>query len=185
VGHHRLRRVVVLGLCALLASSALGCGGDDDDQAAGGPTTTRAGASKAAPVDATTTSTDATATSVDACKLVPQADAETIAGTALEAGVSVQGDTASCMYAGPVTGPTAQVEVYIGPGAKKYLDIDRGLDHELQPVSGLGDESYLEDFTVFFRKGDTWVALRLVRLEDAPPYNERLITAARDLATKL
>jgi hypothetical protein len=184
VRHHLLRTIVVLGLCALLASSALGCGGDDDDQAAG-PTTTRADASNAAAVDATTTSTDAPAASVDACKLVPQAAAETIAGTPLEAGVSVQGDTASCMYTGPVTGPTAQVEVYIGPGAKKYLDIDRGLDHALQPVSGLGDESYLEDFTVFFRKGETWVALRLVRLEDAPPYNERLVTAARELATKL
>jgi hypothetical protein len=184
VHHHLLRRVVVLGLCALLAATTLGCGGDDDDQAAAGPTTTRADASNAAAVDATTTS-PAAAASVDACKLVPQAAAETIAGTPLEAGVSVQGDTASCMYAGPVTGPTAQVEVYIGPGAKKYLDIDRGLDHELQPVSGLGDESYLEDFTVFFRKADTWVALRLVRLEDAPPYNARLVAAARDLATKL
>ena len=177
-------RLLALALVACVALvAAAGCGGDDDDPAAAGPTTTRAPVASDATADPTTTS--ALSGPVDPCTLVTKTNAEAIAVTPLDDGVPIVMETSSCTYSGPVTGPTAQVEVYIGPGAKKYLEVDQSLQHELTPVTGVADEAYLEDFAIFFRKGDTWAMLRLVRLDDAPPYNERLTNAARDLATKL
>jgi hypothetical protein len=64
------------------------------------------------------------------------------------------------------TGPTAQVNVYIGDGAKKTLDIDRGLNHVFTPVSGIGDECVEETGGIFFRKGDVWAQISIVVLSD-------------------
>jgi hypothetical protein len=87
----------------------------------------------------------------------------------------------SCTYTGPPTGPTAQVELFVGDGAKKYLDVDRNLGHDIQPLPGVGDEAYIEEFNVFFRTGTRWNALRLTRLDDFPAYRQPMI----DLATKV
>ena len=61
----------------------------------------------------------------DPCKVVSKADAEKLAGTKLQDGVLVEGEDPSCTYCGDPNGPTAQVEVFLNDGAKKYLDIDR------------------------------------------------------------
>lgn len=118
----------------------------------------------------------------DACALITKADAEKLTGTPLEDGVPVR---ESCTYTGPVSGPTAQVEVYVGDGAQKMLDIDRDLKHEFAEVQSVGDEAYLEDGAVFFRKSGVWVAIRLVLLNDPAENRDSLEAAARTASARM
>ncbi|MEO5842419.1 MAG: hypothetical protein ABIQ73_10350 [Acidimicrobiales bacterium] len=59
------------------------------------------------------------------------------------------------------------------------------LGHTFTKVSGVGDEAYLEEFTIFTRKGTTWLALHLVRLDDPDPYNTPLNNLARTAVGRL
>ncbi len=113
---------------------------------------------------------------------MPKEDAEKLAGTRLEDAVPVR---ETCTYTGPTSGPLAQVEVYVGDGAKKILDVDRDLDHEFETLSGIGDEAYLEDGAVFFQSAGVWVAIRLVRLDDPAKYDKPLTELARTVAGRL
>ena len=114
---------------------------------------------------------------------MPKAAAERLAGTPLRRPVAAP---ESCTYTGPTSGPTAQVEVYDGAGAKKILDIDRDLTgHELKAVVGVGDEAYIEDGAVFVNVDDTWVAIRLVSLADPAASQQALANLARDVVTRL
>jgi hypothetical protein len=122
---------------------------------------------------------------IDPCKLVTKAEADALARTTLQAGILVEGEDPSCTYTGPTSGPTAQVEVYAGAGAKKFYDVDVSLSHEFTTVAGIGDEAHLEEFTIFARKGTTWLAIRLVRLDDADQYNEPLKALARTAIGRL
>lgn len=119
---------------------------------------------------------------VDPCQLVAQADAEKLAGTKLDP--PVPGEHA-CTYTGPVTGPTAQVEVYVGLGAKKQLDIEKTLDHPLRALSGVGDEAWISDNGVYVRKGQLWVSVLVVLLEDPAQYAKRLGDVATVAAGRL
>jgi hypothetical protein len=75
-----------------------------------------------------------------------------------------------------------QVEVYVGDGAKKILDIDRELEHEIWPLSGIADEAYAEDGAVFLNKSGQWVAIRLVSLNDPKESRKPLEDLARKVA---
>ncbi|OLR94660.1 hypothetical protein [Actinokineospora bangkokensis] len=108
---------------------------------------------------------------IHGCDVLEKADAEKLAGIAVQDGVEGPLTEPSCTYTSPPDGRTAQVELYLGGGAKKFLDIDRELDHEFVDVPGIGDEAVLEDNTLFFRVGSTWAALRLVRLDNEPADN--------------
>ncbi|NLU78881.1 hypothetical protein HCA58_10915 [Micromonospora sp. HNM0581] len=170
-----------LKLAATAAAVALlgACGGGNDPDAAPPPPPT--GLVQPTPaVESTEPSTEAP--QVDACALVPKEDAEKLAGTALEDAVPVR---ETCTYSGPVSGPLAQVEVYVGDGAKKILDVDRDLDHEFETLSGIGDEAYLEDGAVFVHAAGVWVAIRLVRLDDPAKYDKPLTDLARTVAGRL
>ncbi|MDG4781044.1 hypothetical protein O7614_15460 [Micromonospora sp. WMMD961] len=140
------------------------------------------------PVDAPASAGDhgdvtaAPARTVDPCALVPKAAAERLAGTPLQDPVQA---AESCTYTGPISGPTAQVEVYVGAGAKKILDIDRDLGHDLKPLTGVGDEAHIEDGAVFVNAGDVWVAVRLVSLADPAASRQPLQDLARDVVTRL
>jgi len=104
------------------------------------------------------------AAKADPCSLVTQAEADAIAGTKLQ---PKQRAEQLCTFATPTTGPTGQLEVYVGDGAKKYYDIDKiTLGHEFRKVAGVGDEAYLEDGAIFVGAHGTWVGLRLLRLDD-------------------
>ncbi|MEV4123295.1 DUF3558 family protein [Micromonospora sp. NPDC049645] len=190
--HLATRRSVRL-LAAVAALSTLtalgGCGkagGADDDGAAPAAAASSAPATPdGASAPAGTTDTPPAAVTVDACTLVTKQEAEKLAGTRLEDPLEKPEDRDTCTYTGPVTGPTAQVEVYVGDGAKKFLDIDRELGHELTPISGAGDEAYAEDGTVFVSKGGVWACVRLVRSEDPATYRKALEAVARTAAGRL
>jgi hypothetical protein len=175
------RHLVRIGL-PVLAIALGACGSSSKPSAA--PATTEPAATVTTEAPTTTTTTPAIP---DACTLVPQAKAEAAIGTKLTAGTQVaNSDVNSCTYPGDPNGPTAQVEVFVGPGAKKYYDDDNSvLHHTFTTVAGLGDESHEEDYTIFFRKGTTWVALRLTSLDDFSTFKARLEALATDVASKI
>jgi len=152
---------------------------------AGATTTKASGAATTAASGAATTAASSSVTVKDPCKLVSKADAEKLAGTKLQDGVLVEGDDPSCTYSGDPNGPTAQVEIFLNDGAKKYLDIDRTLGHDFTTLTGSGDEAYYEEFTIFFRKGARWGAIHLVRLLDADHFVELLKALAKQVAAQL
>jgi hypothetical protein len=127
----------------------------------------------------------ATLVAIDACQVVTRADAEALARTALNPGQPGNPVEPSCTYTGPVTGPVAQVQVFIGDGAKKTLDIDRALRHHFTRVTGIADEAVEEANAIFLRKGTLWVALELVRLNDPAANRLPLEKLARLVATRL
>jgi hypothetical protein len=171
----KLRGAWVLVAAATVLLLA-GCG--DDENAADPP----ASKTTATAPSTTARSVATTTTLPDPCTLISQDDAVTLAGTALDPGQSAgTPDDMSCTFVGPPTGPTAQVEFFVGPGAKKYLEVDQSLDHQIDPLPGVGDEAYIEEFNVFFRTGNRWNVLRLTRLDDFAAYRQPMI----DLATKI
>jgi hypothetical protein len=149
-------------LAVLFALSACGDGGTPAAEQPAPPaqsTDAEAAPESAAP------SEPAAAPKVDPCAVITGAEAAKLAGTKLDAPVAA---AEACTWTGPVTGPTAQVEVYVGDGAKKMLDIEQQLSHKIVPLSGIGDEAWLDTTAceVFWQKSGQWVAIRLVRLND-------------------
>jgi hypothetical protein len=132
----------------------------------------------------TSGSGDRDAEGIDPCELVSLEDAEALAGTPLGPGVPGNPSNPSCTYTGPVTGPLGQVEVYVGAGAKKILDIDRELGHALTPLAGL-DEAYAEENAVFVHQSGVWVAIRLVRSNNPVENQQPLEMLARKVAAEL
>ncbi|MCW3815847.1 DUF3558 domain-containing protein [Micromonospora sp. DR5-3] len=179
-----MRRLILPAACAAVLLLA-GCGGSDD----GAPP---ASGDRAAPAtDTPTADGSATGTppsdapaapTVDACSLVTKKEAEQLAGTKLQDAVPVR---ETCTYTGPVTGPTAQVEVFVGDGAKKFLDIERELGHDLKPLPGVGDEAYAEDGAVFVQASGVWFSIRLVRLDDPAKFRQPLADLARTAAGRI
>lgn len=180
---NRLRRhLITLGLWTALTFISAGCGGAAVTPAA---TIRPTLPPLTAPPPTSSPEPELTFTVLDACLILQKRDAEAIAQTPLETGQPGNPLSPSCMYTGPVTGPLAQVSIYIGDGAKKTYDIDLALHHEFTPVADIGDEAYQEDNGFFFRKGTTWVAIELVRLND-PSENVKLLQdAAKKVAAAL
>ncbi|NUP45906.1 MAG: DUF3558 family protein [Catenulispora sp.] len=121
---------------------------------------------------------------LDPCALVTKDEAQKVVGTPLDDAVKAgeESDSPSCTYTGPTSGPTAQVEVHVGPGAEKYYHLQRdGLQHVLQSAPGIGDEAWTDkdDLTIFVRKGDAWFAIHVVILDDSDKYIPRLRDAAK------
>jgi hypothetical protein len=156
----RLAGPIVL---AALAALGAGCGGSSHSNSAPPPSSSDAATS--------TTAADTTTTTValpKACDVITKQQADAAIGLTLQAPVAGGAeDTTSCTMTAPPTGPVGQVEVYIGPGAKKYYDVDKTIGHTFTTVPNLGDESQLEPGSLFFRKGDNWVAVRITSLDDS------------------
>lgn len=177
----RLARCAAVVCCLAFVFAA--CGGDDDDSKSAEPTTV---------ADATTTTvaattTPTTAAALNACEVVTQQQAEAILQTKLLEGLHTSNaDDDTCTYPGDPTGPTAQFEIFIGAGAKKFYDDDATvLQHPFTDLPGVGDEAHQEDYAIFFRKGDTWVALRVTSLDDYSKFKPALEALAKDVATKV
>ncbi|MGN9812905.1 hypothetical protein ACTMSW_26575 [Micromonospora sp. BQ11] len=120
----------------------------------------------------------------EACDLVTDREAAALARLKLD---PKQPGPGACVWTAPTGGPTGQVEVYVGDGAKKTLDIERELGHELEPLPGVGDEAYLDlqANEVFARRADTWGMIRLVLLNDPKENREQLIDLIRVVVGRL
>ncbi len=122
----------------------------------------------------------------DPCKLLPQSEAEELAATPLNPATAADiGDTRTCVYTGLASGPTAQVELWIGEDARTLLTADQTIGHEFTTLDGIGDEALTEPGYIFFRKADTWHVLHLIRTSDSPKYVKGLEDLARKIAARV
>ncbi len=176
----RAWRAAAAGFALLLGMTA--CGGGDDDSSSDDESIFD-DESTTTTTEAETTTTTTAPAELDACALVSKEEAEAVVGTPLEEPVEAP---EACTYAGPVTGPTAQFEVFVGDGAFKFLEIDRDeLGHEFEEIPGTGDEALLEDGSLFIRKGEQWVALRVVLLEELSVYRQQLLDLGLVVADRM
>ena len=174
------RALAAIALSTVLLVGA--CGGTSNHNNGAAPAATTP--STAAPATDAPTTTAAPKAAPDPCTLATQADAQAVAQTPVAAGVrSGTPPDVMCQFLAPPTGPTAQIEVFVGDGAKKQLDIDRDtLQHQFTTLTGIGDEAYLETGNVFVRKGTVWVSVNAVVL-DAPA--AQVQSALQTLAAKI
>ncbi|MGW0433435.1 hypothetical protein ACWDV4_12980 [Micromonospora sp. NPDC003197] len=181
----RIRSAAMLaGLTGPVIVGLIACGSPDGSGLTGGDApkpTVAVTADAGATADAEPTEA-AAQSEIDPCALVSKQEAEHLAGTPLQEAVRVR---ETCTYTGPVTGPTAQVEVFVGDGAKKYLDIERDLGHELRPLAGVGDEAYASFEAVWINKSGQWVSIRLVRLNDPAENRKPLEDLARKVVSRI
>ncbi|MBE7163136.1 MAG: hypothetical protein INR72_18000 [Williamsia herbipolensis] len=144
---------------------------------------------------AASTSTDGSSSGgiparADACALLTRAEAETLAARRLQeampSGVEF-GTPTYCNFPGYPDDPgIGQVEVTVGDGAYKNLQIDRDtLAHDFTEVTGVGDECWAEDGQIFFSKGSTWASVRVVLLDEDPEKADRLLAAAKLVVGRL
>ena len=123
---------------------------------------------------------------LDACAVITPAEASRVTGGKLQAPVPEGTPVTRCVWTALPTGEIAQLEIDLGDGAKKSYDIDLTvLKHVFKPVPGVGDEAYAEDDAIFFRKGNTWVAIHLVRLNDAARNAANLAAVAKAVAGRI
>ncbi len=174
---------VTLGLAVTGCSTEVA--GQPSAVADGAPSAADPAAAEAPPADAPA---DAPAGALpNACTLLSLPEATKLASTPLNPATPAgAGDAVTlCEYTGPTSGPLAQVEVYVGDGAKQILDTDRRIGHTFSPIPATGDEAYEEDGNVFVRKGETWAAVRLVRLNDPAENRDPLRLAATTVVGRL
>ncbi len=118
-------------------------------------------------VPASDTPPPPTPAAIDPCGLITHDEANALAGVTVQDPEPAGEPPVRCVWATPVTGAIGQVEIDVGDGAKKAYDIDATvLGHTFAPVADVGDEAYAEDGAIFFRTSDTWVAIRVIRLDD-------------------
>ncbi|SCL57091.1 Protein of unknown function [Micromonospora eburnea] len=166
----------------LLAASA--CGGSAKPSPAANAEPGSSVTASAQPTGESPSSAAPERSEPNACDLVTDQEAAALARLKLD---PKRAGEQSCTWTAPVTGPTGQVEVYVGDGAKKMLDIERQLGHELETVSGVGDEAYLDTQAneIFVQKTGTWVAIRLVLLNDPKENHKPLKDLIRVVAGRL
>jgi hypothetical protein len=124
-------------------------------------------------------------TPVDPCGLITQAEADDLAGIHLQAPLPEGQPPVRCVWPTPLSGTVAQVEIDVGDGAKKFMEVELKLGHALDPVPGLADEAYVEADTVFFRTSETWVAIHLIGHYSDPTYRQRLEDLAAIVLSRL
>ena len=110
-----------------------------------------------------------------ACSLLSRADASTLTGVPM---LAADDAGSICTYNSDPNGPSAQVLIDVGTDTPRTMEIDRKLGHVFKSIAGLGDEAYEEDWNIFVRKGDVWVALSLVSVNEAATYAGPLQKAA-------
>ena len=176
----QLHRIGTISRIALFTAALVAVGGCGDDTPKAASTSPAPTSSEVSETTVAST-TSAVAALPNPCELLPIGAAEQLLpGATLLPGVEAgQGDNISCTYTGDPNGPTAQVEVFVGAGAKKSLDIDKdSLAHDFTQPPGIGDEAWLEADNIFLRKGTLWVQLRVVTLDLEPDQVAANLTAA-------
>jgi hypothetical protein len=185
VAVHARSALLALGLIASLVLT--GCSGAGATPVPPTPVPTAVATATAtdAPT-ATDTPTDTAAALPDPCTLVTQDEADKLAGVKLGAALPSGVPPTNCVWPTPTTGSVAQVEVGVGDGAKKFLDIDKDtLGHAFTQVSGLGDEAWQESDTIFVRTGTLWFSLHLVKLDGAPDDQANMAALAKTILGRI
>jgi hypothetical protein len=184
--HNHLAIAVAFATASLMLTS---CSTTVTGTGHGGPTATNpAPRSSAAAITPSVAASTAVAANLDPCALLTHTEAEALAGTKLDAGIAAgaAGDQTLCQYVGPSTGPLAQVQIIVGAGAEKSLEIDRDiLKHPFRLVPGIGDKAYEEDDTIFIQKGSQWAEVGVARLNDPAQNRTALETAAKLVAARM
>ena len=117
---------------------------------------------------------------IDPCALISQEEAEQVAGRDLQPPQPAGQPPVRCVWPTQLTGSVAQVELDVGDGAKKQLDIDKTtLGHPFTAIANLGDEAWIETGAIFFRAGDTWVSIHAIAVTPAETTAKNLEALAR------
>jgi len=171
----------------LMAVALIGVLGLAGCSAGAAATPTPAAATDATDSTAPVDTSEASFATVDPCSLLTQKQAEELVGARLETPTPMGAPPTSCEWSGISTDAGVhQVEIDLGDGATSALAIDRDtLKHDFTPVTGIGDEATYEDGAIFFRKGDLWVKLSLVTLDDIPNLSTRLQDLAKVIVGEL
>ncbi len=198
-----MNRVLAAIPCLVLAADLSACGASSTKSAAATVTTTvtvtatpTASDPSSDPSDGSAGASDPSSAAAvsdsgpDACSLLTQAQANSVASTPLMkgtgAGKNAAGAFVMCQYVGQPNGPTAELEVYDGDGAKQQLHIDRdNLQHKFTEIPGVGDQCLQEDGFIFVQKNGLWASIHLVRLNDAAQNVQPMRTGITELAAKL
>jgi hypothetical protein len=181
-------RLVVLAAGLVMSLALAACSGAAPTPTPA-PTPSPTPVATPAPTDrpaATDTPVPTEAALPDPCSLLTQDEADTLGGEKLGPPLPEGNPPTNCVWPTPLTGSVAQVEVGVGDGAKKYLDIDKdSLGHAFTQVSGLGDEAWQESDTVFVRTGSLWFSLHLVKLDAAPDDQANMVTLAKTILSRI
>jgi hypothetical protein len=178
-------RSAVLALSLVTSVAVAACSG-----AAATPAPSRAPTPADTEIAEAATATDAPlvtdAPLPDPCSLLTQDEADTLAGVKLGAPMPSGDPTSLCVWPTPTEGSVAQVEVGVGDGAKKFLDIDKDtLGHTFTQVSGLGDEAWQESGTIFVRTGTLWFSLHLVKLDSSTNDQSNMAALAKTILGRI
>ncbi|MBK6886225.1 MAG: hypothetical protein IPH03_06965 [Tetrasphaera sp.] len=187
--HARRRRAAVALVLAAAATTA--CSSSAHPATTTVTVTVTAGPSQqpSAPVESPSDSlTGSLPPALDPCSLLDHGLAEQVAAVPLGKGtVAGNAPDLMCQYVSDPNGPTGQVEVFVGSGPKKQLEIDRDvLGHDFTTIAGVADECLLEPGYVFVRKGEQWVSVNVVALTPSEEHVQKgLVTMAKAIAAKL
>lgn len=124
---------------------------------------------------------------IDPCTLLTHEEAETIVRARLldARPANLGSERPSCTYGADPTGPTAQVQVFVGGGAESLIAVNRRLGGETIDVDELGDDAFLRHTTLHFHPSGVPVVVSVVRLVDAASLHPAMIAAARTIAERL
>jgi hypothetical protein len=190
--HPSAARIAVAGsaLAALLLLA--GCSSSGGSGSVFGSGELNGGSGSKAPTSAHSSSAASGASngldvaSLDPCGLITKPEAEAIVQTTLSDGTDVKDPTQpSCTFQPDPNASTGQVALNIGAGAENAYNIDVNIKHTFTDVPGLGTESHLEDFAVFFKVKGTWVELGCFRNEDPSTFSQGLVDEAKRIADRL
>ena len=185
VASHARSAVLALGLIAGLVLAGCSGAGATPVPPTPAPTAVATATATDAPTP-TDVPTDTPAVLPDPCTLVTQDEADKLAGVKLGAPMPQGVPPTNCVWPTPTTGSVAQVEVGLGDGAKKFLDIDKDtLGHAFTQVSGIGDEAWQESDTIFVRTGTLWFSLHLVKLDSAPDDQANTAALAKTIVGRI
>jgi hypothetical protein len=185
VASHARSAVLALGLIASLVLAGCSGAGATPVPPTPAPTAVATATATDAPTP-TDVPTDTPAVLPDPCTLVTQDEADKLAGVKLGAPMPQGVPPTNCVWPTPTTGSVAQVEVGLGDGAKKFLDIDKDtLRHAFTQVPGIGDEAWQESDTIFVRTGTLWFSLHLVKLDSAPDDQANTAALAKTIVGRI
>ena len=79
----------------------------------------------------------------------------------------------------------AQLFINLGTSTPQTLLTDRRLGHKFWKVPSLGPKAVEEEWAIFALKDGVWLTMSIVRLDQWPPYKQRLVVAAQEAVSRI